>query len=146
MTSIQLSQEKSLQVYNLDNALSLKILSVEKAVNSETPSLTKMIKATNEKKVSYLIMGLLVNMNNKLKFKEKLTENEIRGLSESIMDKYYYLKLSDFVYVFNQISDGEIDLFGSLSHRDVMKALKDHTNLRWKYKNHGNTIHRNTNR
>ena len=68
MTSIQLSQEKSLQVYNLDNALSLKILSVEKAVNSETPSLTKMIKATNEKKVSYLIMGLLVSMNNKLKF------------------------------------------------------------------------------
>ena len=78
-------------------------------------------------------MGLLVNMNNKLKFKEKLEENEIRGLSESIFDKYYYFKISDFVFVFNKISDGEIDLFGSLSHRDVMKALNEHANIRYKY-------------
>jgi len=133
MKSVQNLQEKSLQALDLKNALSLKVTSIEKAVNSASPSLTKMSKLASKEKVGYLIMGLLVNMNNKLKFKEKLEENEIRGLSESIFDKYYYFKISDFVFVFNKISDGEIDLFGSLSHRDVMKALNEHANIRYKY-------------
>ena len=104
MKSVQNLQEKSLQALDLKNALSLKVTSIEKAVNSASPSLTKMSKLASKEKAGYLIMGLLVNMNNKLKFKEKLEENEIRGLSESIFDKYYYFKISDFVFVFNKIS------------------------------------------
>jgi ribosomal protein L9 len=81
-------------------------------------------------------MGLLVSLNSKLKLKEKLTENEIRRLSESILAKYSSLKIADIIYVFNQIADGEIDLFGSLSHRDIMKALYDYNKTRWKHKNY----------
>ena len=51
MKSVQNLQEKSLQALDLKNALSLKVTSIEKAVNSASPSLTKMSKLASKEKV-----------------------------------------------------------------------------------------------
>jgi hypothetical protein len=133
---IKSSQTKSLEAFSLDSNESIKITTIHQAVTSKTPTLNKLTKEGNQEKTSYIIMGLLVSLNSKLKLKEKLTENEIRRLSESILAKYSSLKIADIIYVFNQIADGEIDLFGSLSHRDIMKALYDYNKTRWKHKNY----------
>ena len=111
-----------------------KIRTINEAVKSDLPTVNRMCREKGDQKTKALIIGMLMSVNAKIKFKDKLEENDMEGLAESILLKYGSLKISDLVYVFNQITDGEIDLYGSLSHRDVMKALKNHHDIRWQIK------------
>jgi hypothetical protein len=125
---------KSLVNYNLDSKDSLKITTIRQAVLSNSPSLTKIIKESSITKAEGIIEALLFQLNERIKIKEKLSENDMRRLADSIIGKYSGLKISDIIYVFNKIADGEIDLYGSLSHRDIMGALYKHKEERWKHK------------
>ena len=125
---------KSLVNYNLDSKDSLKITTIRKAVLSNSPSLTKIINESSITKAEGIIEALLFQLNERIKIKEKLSENDMRRLADSIIGKYSGLKISDIIYVFNKIADGEIDLYGSLSHRDIMGALYKHKEERWKHK------------
>ncbi len=125
---------KSLVNYNLDSKDSLKITTIRQAVLSKSPSLTTIIKESSITKAEGIIEALLFQLNERIKIKEKLSENEMRRLADSIIGKYSGLKISDIIYVFNKIADGEIDLYGSLSHRDIMGALYKHKEERWKHK------------
>ncbi len=125
---------KSLVNYNLDSKDSLKITTIRQAVLSNSPSLTTIIKESSITKAEGIIEALLFQLNERIKIKEKLSENEMRRLADSIIGKYSGLKISDIIYVFNKIADGEIDLYGSLSHRDIMGALYKHKEERWKHK------------
>lgn len=131
------SSNKELSInYSLNSKESFKITNIEKAINSNTPSLNKIIKENSILKAEGIIEAMLTQLNDKIKFKEKLSENEIERLAQSIISKYSGLKISDFIFVFNQIADGEVELYGSLSHRDIMKALFKHKETRWHYKKH----------
>ena len=125
---------KSLVNYNLDSKDSLKITTIRQAVLSNSPSLTTIIKESSITKAEGIIEALLFQLNERIKIKEKLSENDMRRLADSIIGKYSGLKISDIIYVFNKIADGEIDLYGSLSHRDIMGALYKHKEERWKHK------------
>ena len=125
---------KSLVNYNLDSKDSLKITTIRQAVLSNSPSLTKIINESSITKAEGIIEALLFQLNERIKIKEKLSENDMRRLADSIIGKYSGLKISDIIYVFNKIADGEIDLYGSLSHRDIMGALYKHKEERWKHK------------
>mgnify|MGYP001604669755 CR=1 FL=1 len=127
-------KKKSSVSYSLDNKNAFKITSIRQAVLSKAPTLNKVKRESGLDKAEGIIEALLVQLNSKIKLKEKLTENEIRILAESILAKYSSLKISDIIFVFNQIADGEIDLFGSLSHRDIMRALYKHNETRWQHK------------
>ncbi len=132
--SVVSSQSELSKIYSLKTIQSAKIATVAQAVKSNLPTLNKMSRDTGEVKSKALIIAMLMQLNIKIKIKDKLEENEIERLADSIMLKYGTLKISDLLYVFNQIADGEVDLFGSLSHRDVMKALKNHLEIRWQIK------------
>jgi len=132
--SVVSSQSELSEIYSLKTIQSAKIATVAQAVKSNLPTLNKMSRDTGEVKSKALIIAMLMQLNIKIKIKDKLEENEIERLADSIMLKYGTLKISDLLYVFNQIADGEVDLFGSLSHRDVMKALKNHLEIRWQIK------------
>jgi len=139
--SVVSSQSELSEIYSLKTIQSAKIATVAQAVKSNLPTLNKMSRDTGEVKSKALIIAMLMQLNIKIKIKDKLEENEIERLADSIMLKYGTLKISDLLYVFNQIADGEVDLFGSLSdlfgslsYRDVMKALKNHLEIRWQIK------------
>ena len=132
--SVVSSQSELSEIYSLKTIQSAKIATVAQAVKSNLPTLNKMSRDTGEVKSKALIIAMLMQLNIKIKIKDKLEENEIERLADSIMLKYGTLKISDLLYVFNQIADGEVNLFGSLSHRDVMKALKNHLEIRWQIK------------
>ena len=77
---------------------------------------------------------LLVSLDNTLKVKDKSDVKE-QGkkwavVAIRIIDKYKYFKVSDLVYVFNKISDGEIKIYGALNRQDIMGALHEHDKLR----------------
>ena len=64
---IKSSQTKSLEAFSLDSNESIKITTIHQAVTSKTPTLNKLTKEGNREKTSYIIMGLLVSLNSKLK-------------------------------------------------------------------------------
>ncbi len=132
--SVEISQSELSEIYSLKTIQSAKIANISQAVKSNLPTLNKMSRDKGEEKSKALICALLIQLNIKIKIKDKLDDNEIERLADSIILKYGTLKISDLIYVFNQIADGEVDLFGSLSHRDVMKALKNHLEIRWQIK------------
>jgi len=134
MDLVKTTNKELLVNYNLNS--NLNITSVNKALTSDTPTINRLIKAKGNEFSEGLIEALLAQLSQKLKFKEKLTDQENERLAKSIISKYSNLKIADFIYVFNQIADGEIELYGSLSHRDVMRALYKHNENRWKHKNY----------
>ena len=134
MDLVKSTNKELLVNYSLNS--NLNITSIHREISSDSPTINKLIKAKGIEFSEGLIEALLMQLNSKLKFKDKLSDQENERLAKSIISKYSNLKITDFIYVFNQIADGEIELFGSLSHRDVMRALFKHNENRWKHKNY----------
>ena len=134
MDLVKSTNKELLVNYNLNS--NLNVTSIHKAITSDSPTITRLIKIKGIEFSEGLIEALLAQLSQKLKFKDKLLDHENERLAKSIISKYSNLKISDFIFVFNQIADGEIDLYGSLSHRDVMRALYKHNENRWKHKNY----------
>ena len=108
------------------------INSLDKAIQSEAPSIGKIMADTNpEYTQSLLIMWLLwldQNMSER-----GMTENQIENCAVSIMQRHKSLKLSDLSFVFDKIIHGEIELYGSLGINKIIKILDAHFNERCEY-------------
>jgi len=135
-------QEKQLEtLLNNSKSLSRTVHSVQSARTAISKRISELIKEfevvspnKGEELATQFIGQLLVSLDNTLKVKDKSDVKE-QGkkwavVAIRIIDKYKYFKVSDLVYVFNKISDGEIKIYGALNRQDIMGALHEHDKLR----------------
>jgi hypothetical protein len=109
--------------------ISNSVNSLEQAKKADVPTLNSLRRIDEEKAVK-LIALYIATLNEEINIADTMSEKSINITAIRIIQKYGYLKLSDIIFVFNKIMDGEIKLYGSLSRREIMGALHDHDKLR----------------
>ena len=106
------------------------INSVKAARTAISPRISELIKAQGEEIIAHFIGDLISTLEDNINTKDRMTANQKANTAIRIIDKYKYFKVSDLVYVFNKIMDGEIKIYGSLTRQVIMGALFEHENLR----------------
>ncbi len=129
ITTTKVTEKNFLKIYNPEDGLSLNINSVEQAIKSKLPTLNSLQKLNEQKTVALLALYLL-ELNSAIKIGDRMSKNNINTTAIRIIQKYGFMKLSDIIFVLNKFLDGEIKLYGSLSRRDIMGALHDHSENR----------------
>ncbi len=117
------------KTYDIEKLSRLNINSIERAKKADVPTLNSLRRIDEEKAVK-LIALYIATLNEEINIADTMSKESINITAIRIIQKYGYLKLSDIIFVFNKIMDGEIKLYGSLSRREIMGALHDHDKLR----------------
>ena len=102
---------------------------VDQAIKSKLPTLNKLSKIDAEKAVA-LVALYIDELCIELNIGDKMSTTNINLTAIRIIQKYGYMKLSDIILILNKFLDGEIKLYGSISRRDIMGALHDHSQIR----------------
>ena len=108
------------------------INSIDKAIQSETPTIGKIMAETNPEYTQSLIVTWLLWLDQNMSEKG-MTENQIDNCAVSIMQRHKSLKLADLSFVWDKIIHGEIELYGSLGINKIIKILDAHFNERCEY-------------
>lgn len=105
------------------------IESVEQARMANMPTLNSL-KRLHEEDAVALVALYITELNIQLNVQDKMSKNNINITAIRLIQKYGYMKLSDIIFILNKFLDGEIKLYGSISRRDIMGALHDHSERR----------------
>jgi|TARA_B100001059_G_C17830839_1_gene584598 hypothetical protein len=93
------------------------------------PTLNSLKRLNEEDAVS--LVALYINeLNIELNIGDKMSMNNINITAIRVIQKYGFMKLSDIIFILNKFLDGEIKLYGSISRKDIMGALHDHSERR----------------
>jgi len=122
-------EESFLVKYNPSKTLSKSIETVDQARSANMPTLNSLKRLNEEDAVS--LVALYINeLNIELNIGDKMSMNNINITAIRVIQKYGFMKLSDIIFILNKFLDGEIKLYGSISRKDIMGALHDHSERR----------------
>lgn len=108
-----------------------KLVSVEKAILADAPSIGTFQREKSKDFAEGLIMGWLVYLNNLLGLNNKMSEEQIELCAQRIVEDYYMMKMSDLTLLFKRIISGDNGKFYErLSISDVLSFFKDYMDER----------------
>jgi hypothetical protein len=93
---------------------------LEACIRSGAPALSTARRAHGQEFIVTYLETWIVNLNDYLSIKTKMTPWQIRETAEMIYDDYYYLNIADLRLIFRNFKSGKFPLFESL---DGMKIL-----------------------
>ena len=83
-----------------------KITTIEKAMNSDAPTIASFQREKGRVFTEALIMGWLIYLNGLLDLKNPMSEDQIELCAQSVVDEFYSLKISDITLLFKRIISG----------------------------------------
>lgn len=115
-----------LQAYSPKNCFkhSGKLKNVSDAINSKAPTIAFLKKEKGREFTISLIMGWIVYLNKLLDLKNPMNEEQIELCSETILNDFKALKISDLTFVFKGITSGKYGKFYErLSISDILNIF-----------------------
>lgn len=134
-TEIALSENNYIEKYSVMNCIKIfrKIDSPEVAAGFNVPTLANIKKNTDEDYTINYIMCWIVNLNDYLNISRKMGKYQIIETANFILQDYYYLKISDFHYLFSEIKKGGYGKFyESLDGLKIIRIFEKYANQRSK--------------
>ncbi len=108
-----------------------KITTIEKAMNSNAPTIGTFQREKGRDFTEALIMGWLVYLNTLMDLKNPMSEEQIELCAQNIVDEFYGLKISDITLLFKRIISGQHGKFYErLSIADILSFFREYFNER----------------
>jgi len=101
------------------------------AINCGAETIGQIMRATSYDYLIAFINVWLIDLNEYLNLKNKLTPNQIEQISNYIIDDYSYLNIADFNLVFSGIKKGYYgQFFESIDGLKIMTIFEKYANKR----------------
>ena len=118
--------------YSPGNAMKLykDCYNMEACIRSQAPVLSSVFKLYGEKFTVLYLVAWIINLNNFLNIRSKMTPGQIDETAELIYQDNYYLNIADLRLIFKNIKSGKYPLFESLDGMKLMNIFQAYANER----------------
>jgi hypothetical protein len=103
---------------------------IEACIRSGAPALSTARREHGQEFITTYLETWIVNLNDFLSIKTKMTPPQIRETAEMIYQDNYFLNIADLRLIFKNFKSGKYPLFESLDGMKLMAAFNAYSNER----------------
>jgi hypothetical protein len=104
-----------------------KVTTIEKAMNSNAPTIGAFNREKGKSFTEGLVMGWLAYLNSMLNLNKPMTDDQIEMCAVTITEEFYGLKMSDLTLLFKNIIEGKHgEFYESLSPAKVLSFFRQY--------------------